>query len=241
MTSVLLVIPVYNEEEVLENNVIKILKQFKNKWEKFEIIIANNASTDRTLEIAKRLSKSFENVRYIHLDKKGRGLALKKAWSESNSDIIAYMDVDLSTDLKHFPELIDGIVKKNYDLCIGSRLLKESYVINRSLIREIFSRLYNVLIRILFHTSFHDAQCGFKAISRNTVKNILPLVKDNGWFFDTELLIITEKLGYKIKEIPVKWTDDPTSTVKVLKTGWSDINGLIRLRITMPWKFKYKK
>jgi len=234
MTSISLIIPTYNEEEILEKTVKKVLK-IGNKWKKFEVVIADNASTDRTLDIAKKLSKSFNNVCYIHLDKKGRGRVLKKTWSDSNSDVVAYMDADLSTDLKHFPELIDGIIKEGYDICIGSRLLKESDVRNRPKIREFLSRSYNFLIKILFRTSFHDAQCGFKAVKKGVIKKLIPKIKDNSWFFDSEMLIIAEKSGYRIKEIPVKWVDDPRSAVKILKTSLEDLKGLLRLKWERPW------
>lgn len=232
--SVLITIPVYNEEDVLEKTVKRVFSEAEKNLGDFKILIADNASTDDTLKIAKKLSRN-KKIDYLHLNKKGRGRALKYAWSRATEDIVCYMDVDLSTDIKHLKELI-GSIQNGYDISIGSRLLKNSEVENRKFLRELFSRGYNFLIKTLFFTSFHDAQCGFKAIKRDVFMDLLPKIKDNIWFFDSEFLIIAEKSGYTIKEVPVKWTDDPSTTVKVLGTAWDDIKGLIRLRINKPWK-----
>lgn len=148
------------------------------------------------------------------------------------------MDADLSTNLNYLPELIKAIEIEGYDISIGSRLSKNSIVRIRSFLREFLSKSYNILIKLMFFTSFNDSQCGFKALNKNLVKNVLPIVRDNNWFFDTELLIIAEKMGYKIKQIPVRWIDYTSSKVKILKTIIDDLKGLLRLRIVMPWKFK---
>jgi glycosyltransferase involved in cell wall biosynthesis len=225
-------IPVYNEEKVLEQS-ISTLNSFLEKefceysW---EILIADNASIDKTLEVAKVLKNKYEKVNYIHLDQKGRGRALKKAWTESDADIVSYMDVDLSTQLEHFPEMINGMVKSGYSIATGSRLMRSSRT-KRSFKREFISRTYNVLIKSLFFTKFSDAQCGFKAVTREVVnKIIIPYVEDTGWFFDSELLIIGEKLGYKILDIPVEWIEDLDTRVKIVKTATDDIKGLLRVK-----------
>jgi glycosyltransferase involved in cell wall biosynthesis len=225
-------IPVYNEEKVLEHS-IKSLKEFLETnlsnydW---EILIADNASIDNTLSIAKELTKKFGKVNYIHLDQKGRGRALKKAWSESNADIVSYMDVDLSTDLIHFPEMINGMIEKGCDIATGSRLMKNSKT-KRSFKREFISRTYNLMVKTLFFTKFSDAQCGFKAVTRKVVDKIIkPYVEDTGWFFDSELLIIGEKLGYKILDVPVEWIEDTDTRVKIVKTATDDIKGLLRVK-----------
>ena len=194
----------------------------------WKIIIANNASTDNTLSIAKELSKKYQEIRYIHLDKKGRGRALRKAWTESNSDINCYMDVDLSTDLNALPILIKEI-ENGYDIVTGSRFLPDSKV-ERKLKREILSRGYNILLRLFLNVKFKDAQCGFKAVNKRIVKEIIPLIKNNEWFFDTELLFLAERKGYKTKEIPVKWTEDKDSRVKIAKTSSNYIKSILRLR-----------
>jgi glycosyltransferase involved in cell wall biosynthesis len=170
------------------------------------------------------------------LPQKGRGRAIKKAWQESKTDVVSYMDVDLSTQLEHFPSLINSLKNKSFDIAIGSRLLPKSVVEKRTLKREIISRCYNLLIRLIFFTKFSDAQCGFKATTRQVVDNLVPYILDNEWFFDSELLIVGEKAGYKIYEEPVHWIDNPGSTVKVMKTATGDLKGLWRLFIARPWR-----
>lgn len=237
-TTVEVVIPIYNEEEELERNIKKLHSNLAKNLScyNWHITIADNASTDKSLKIAKRLSQKLNNVGFIHLDKKGRGRAVKRAWKESKAKIVSYMDIDLSTDLSNFPPLIEALVKKGYHIGIGSRLLPKSEVINRTLKREILSRGYNILIKLMFGTSFSDAQCGFKAVKREVVANILPHIQDNAWFFDSELLIIGEKIGYKIYQEPVRWIDSPGSTVRVLPTVYGDLAGLWRLFVTRPWR-----
>jgi len=227
------VIPVYNEETDLEPSVSE-LRSFlaTNLRHDWRIVIADNASTDRTLEIGRELADRHPGeVLCVHLDQKGRGRALRKAWSESDADIVSYMDVDLSTDLGAFPRLIDSLVDSQYDIAIGSRL-KAGSEVQRGLKREFISRSYNLLIKILFRNRFSDAQCGFKAVTRRVVREIVPLVKDQAWFFDTELLLLAERMGYKIAEVPVTWADDPDSRVKITRTAWEDLKGLIRVRFS---------
>ena len=229
--SVDIVIPVLNEEHSIERCVIElsdfILSHSKYNW---LITVADNGSTDKTLEIATDLSAKYKCVRSIHIGERGRGRAIKRAWEESEADVRCYMDVDLSSDIGEIPNLVKAIVDEGYDLVVGSRLIKGSKVIDRTILREITSRGYNLLIKLLFWPPFHDAQCGFKAISRRTADNILPLVEDNAWFLDTELLLLAAAAKYKIKEIPVVWRDDPDSRVNVISTAWADIKGLLRLR-----------
>jgi hypothetical protein len=165
----------------------------------------------------------------LHLDEKGRGRAVKTAWNESKADILSYMDCDLSTDLAAFPPLIESMISGRFDVAVGSRLLKPSLT-TRGIRRETISRGYNLLIKASFHTKFSDAQCGFKAITKRAAQELLPLVEDNGWFMDTELLILAEKLGYRIFDLPVRWKDDPDTRVKIWSTAIEDIRGLLRLR-----------
>ncbi len=236
-SSIDVVIPIYNEEEELATNVKKLHSYLKKNLSKYKwnITIVDNASTDNSLKIAKDLSRKLSSVRYLHLDQKGRGRAVKKAWRKSTADISIYMDVDLSTDLSSLPKLIGGL-EKGYDIAIGSRLMPGSKVINRPIKREILSRVYNILIKIFFQVHFSDAQCGFKAVTKKVVKQLLPYIKDNAWFFDSELLIMGEKSGYKIFEVPVLWIDNPGSTVRVLKTVYGDLAGLWRLFWQRPWQ-----
>ena len=227
------VVPVYNEEQDLESKVLT-LRQYLSDHVSYDwrIVVANNASTDRTLEIATGLAERYPGqIKVIHLDQKGRGRALRKAWTESDAAVVSYMDLDLSTDLSAFVPLVDSLLSGEDDVAIGTRLKKGAQV-QRGLKREIISRTYNLMIKALFWSRFSDAQCGFKGATRRAVRDIVPLIKDQAWFFDTELLLLAERMGYKIYEVPVKWHDDPGSTVKIAKTAWEDIKGLVRVRFS---------
>lgn len=230
MATVDLVIPVYNEEHVLENSVATVRSFLQeNVGFDWRIVIADNASTDRTLDVARRLAEQYSDVTALHIPMKGRGRALKAAWLGSDADVVSYMDVDLSTALVHYPPLIGAILDEGYDVAIGTRLASQSRI-RRSLKRELLSRGYNLIIRAMFLTRFSDAQCGFKAVSRRAVQALLPLIEDGEWFFDTELLILAEKLGYRIKEIPVRWVEDPDTRVHIVRTVRQDLEGLWRVR-----------
>ena len=231
------ILPVFNESEVLEKQ-LRILKDYLNHNNYHSYIIyltvVDNGSTDQTQEVAKKLLKNKLLDNYIRIPEKGRGRALKIAMKKSRADVFCYMDIDLSTDLQHFFPLINGIIIDNYDISIGSRLSNGSEVIGRKKIREITSRSYNIIVKILFPKSrIDDMQCGFKAISREKAQILLPLVKNNFWFFDTELLLLSRKLNLQIKQLPVKWIDDPSSSVNILKTAIEDLIGLIRIRINI--------
>jgi glycosyltransferase involved in cell wall biosynthesis len=231
-TSLDMVIPVLNEERDLPPNIGKLRDFLASQMSDYEwrIIIADNGSDDSTPEVSRRLSEQLPGVGYLRLEQRGRGLALRTAWSQSKADIVGYMDVDLSTDLGALPDMVKAIASEGFDVAVGSRLRKGSKVIGRSFKRSFFSHSYSLLFRAMFFTSFRDAQCGFKALSRRTVHDIVPLVKDNRFFFDTELLILAEKNGYRVKEVPVRWADDPDSRVRVFKTAYEDFKGLLRLR-----------
>lgn len=232
-----IVIPVYNEEDELESHTEALIGFLKSYLTDFDwmITIADNASKDKTLQIAKRLSKKHPSVHALHLDQKGRGRAVKKAWLETKADIHCYMDVDLSTDLKHIPPLVRSLLR-GYDIAIGTRNAHSSRVYGRSWLRTLTSKTYITLIRLSFFVHFTDAQCGFKAITDHAAKKLLPHIQDNAWFFDSELLIVAEKLGYRIYEEGVTWIDNPGSTVRVVKTAQGDLEGLWRLFKNRPWK-----
>lgn len=227
------VIPVYNEEKDLEKSVLKLRQFLLNRVNyDWRIVVADNASRDRTLDIAKALAERYPGqVDYVHLEQKGRGRALRKAWTESDADVVSYMDVDLSTDLSAFRPLIDSLLTGEYDVAIGSRLAKGAQV-TRGLKREFISRTYNLLIKLMFWPHFSDAQCGFKAVTRRAVRDIVPLIKDQAWFFDSELLLLAERMGYKVFEVPVQWADDPDSRVRIASTAWEDVKGLFRVRFS---------
>jgi glycosyltransferase involved in cell wall biosynthesis len=223
-------VPVLNEEAQLAENVGK-LRTFLRGQTRFtwEIVIADNGSTDRTPEIAEELGRQWPEVRTVHLAVKGRGRALREVWNESPAEILSYMDVDLSTDLEAFWRLIAPLAEGRYDVATGSRLLPTSQT-TRCWKRELISHAYNRLVRVCFRTRFSDAQCGFKAITRKAAAELLPLVEDDAWFFDTELLVWAERCGYRILDLPVRWVEDCDSRVKILRTSWQDLRGLWRLR-----------
>ncbi len=231
MKSVDLIIPVYNEERVLAASVEKLCawadEHLPYKW---RVVVADNASTDGTLAVAQQLSAAHpDEVGYVHLDQKGRGRALKRAWLESPADAMCYMDVDLSTDLAMITPLLKAVLEDGYDIAYGSRMTKGSDI-ERSLKREINSRGYIAFIKLLFWTKFSDAQCGFKAINRDAAQALLPKVRDGEWFFDTELMIIAERSGRKLKGVPVRWVEDRDTRVKfpqdIIKMG----SNLVKLR-----------
>ncbi|SRR6266542_197164 len=223
-------IPVYNEEQILADNIGRLAAFLQSSFRHpHEIVIADNASTDRTLVIAQELQTRYDTVRVLHLDEKGRGRAVKTVWRESKADILSYMDCDLSTELAAFPALIESLASDGFDLAIGSRLLKPSLT-TRGIKREFISRCYNLLIKTFFRTEFSDAQCGFKAITREAAQALLPSVDDDGWFMDTELLILAEKFDYRIFDLPVRWVDVPDSRVKIWSTAIQDLKGMIRVK-----------
>jgi glycosyltransferase involved in cell wall biosynthesis len=224
------VIPVLNEAHVLEQSVLTVREFLKHHVvHRWGVIVVDNGSTDGTAEVGRRLADQFPDVRLMCLKERGRGRALRHAWTESSADVVCYMDVDLSTDLRALPPLLDAIVLDGYDIATGSRLMKGSRT-TRSLKREVISRAYNLFLRLVLSTNFSDAQCGFKAVSRDVVEQLVPQVLDNSWFFDTELLVLAEKQGYRIKDIRINWVEDSDSRVKILRTAWDDIKGVFRVR-----------
>ncbi len=236
--SVEITVPVYNEEKELEHNITTLYKFCNETLNEYDwhITIADNASTDNTPVIGATLAKRHHQISLFRLEQKGRGRAVKRVWSQSGRDFCVYMDLDLSTDLIHLPILIE-LLKKDYDIAIGSRLTKGARVEGRTALREFTSRTLNFFfIRLLFQTHFTDAQCGFKGVTKQVVDNLLPHIKDNEWFFDGELLIVGEKSGYKIGEIPVHWVDNPGSTVRLLSTILNDLEAMTRLQIGKPWR-----
>ncbi|HKR52353.1 MAG TPA: dolichyl-phosphate beta-glucosyltransferase, partial [Pseudonocardiaceae bacterium] len=224
-----IVIPVYNEENDLEPCVRRLYAHLTAGMPySFQITIADNASTDTTLEVANRLTTEFPSVRVVHTPEKGRGHALRAVWSMSDATVLAYMDVDLSTDLAAVLPLIAPLISGHSDLAIGTRLHRGSRVV-RGAKREFISRSYNLMLRHTLSTRFSDAQCGFKAIRREVAAHLLPLVEDNEWFFDTELLVLAERSGLRIHEVPVDWVDDPDSRVHIVSTAMADVRGIARL------------
>ena len=224
-----IVIPVHNEARDLPGCVHR-LHDFVGTDVPYSarITVADNASTDNTLAVAHALADELPDLEIIHIDTKGRGGALHAAWMKSPADVVCYMDVDLSTDLSALMPLIAPVISGHSDLAIGSRLAPSSRVV-RSRKREILSRGYNLLLRGVLGTRFADAQCGFKAVRADVARELLPFVKDTGWFFDTELLVIAQRVGLRIHEVPVDWVDDPDSRVEIVPTAIDDMKGCWRI------------
>ena len=224
-----IVVPVYNEAAGLERS-IRRLHAFLSAELPFawRIVIADNASTDPTLAIARALAVELSYTTVMHLPAKGRGRALRAAWSASDADVLCYMDVDLSTDLRALLPLVSGLVSGHSEVAIGSRLARGSRVA-RGPKRELISRAYNHLLRLALRARFSDAQCGFKAIRADAARRLLPQIEDQGWFFDTELLVLAQRAGMRIHEVPVDWTDDPDSRVDIVTTAIADLRGVARL------------
>ncbi len=224
-----ILLPVYNEEHILETSVVSLRKFLSENVKDFDwvITIGDNASTDKTLEVAKNLENKYKDVIVAHLPLKGRGRMVKYAWEKSEADILTYMDIDLSTDLNAFIPMVEAVMDE-YDIAIGSRQFKGANV-DRSIKREIISRGYIKVLKFLLGFPYTDAQCGFKAVSKKVVNNLFDHIIDDEWFFDTELLYMGFKEGYKVKEIPVKWIEDRDSRVKIIRTAWLDIKGVFRM------------
>jgi glycosyltransferase involved in cell wall biosynthesis len=232
-TELEIVIPVYNEQVALEGSVRRLhgfLRQssFPFSW---RILVADNASTDETLAVARRLTYELDRVEALHLPAKGRGRALRAAWSESDARVLAYMDVDLSTDLAALLPLVAPLFSGHSDVAIGTRLARGAHV-TRSFRREFISRTYNRILRLALRSGFSDAQCGFKAVRADAARTLLPLVRDEEWFFDTELLVLAQRRGLRIHEVPVDWVEDSDSRVKIVSTALADLRGVGRLLVT---------
>jgi len=225
-----IVVPVHNEQAVLADSIRRLhdycSAHLEHDW---QIVIADNASTDTTLEVAGVLARERERVTVLHLQRKGRGRALRTAWSMSDADVLCYMDVDLSTDLKALPPLISALASGHSEVAIGTRLAPGSRVV-RGRKRELISRSYNRLLHVALRARFSDAQCGFKAIRSDAARRLLPGVADQGWFFDTELLVCAQRHGMRIHEVAVDWIDDSDSRVDIVSTALGDLRGVLRMR-----------
>ena len=228
------VVPVFNEEAALERSIRRLHRflaaEFPFRW---RIVIADNASTDATPAVAAALAATLPGVDVLRLERKGRGRALRAAWSASPARVVAYMDVDLSTDLRALLPLVAPLLSGHSELAIGTRLGNGSRVV-RGPKRELISRAYNRLLHTALRVRFSDAQCGFKAVRRDVLDELLAGVADDGWFFDTELLVLAQRRGLRIHEVPVDWVDDPDSRVRIVRTAIDDLRGVARLAAASP-------
>jgi len=227
-----IVLPIYNEEKMIGSAIERVIDYMQKHLASYQwqLVIADNASTDRTMEIVKDKADRYPQLKYFHLPQAGKGGAIKQAWLRYPARINIFMDADLSTNLRHLPELIRPLEEKKCDLVIGSRLQRESKT-KRTLFRSLLSRIYNLLFKILFRIKITDAQCGFKAVSRQVVETIIPRLKDNQWFFDSELIISTYQHGLTVKEIPVSWKEGERPTTVKASTGWELLKKLILFRL----------
>lgn len=224
-----IVVPVYNEQATLDTSLRRLHAYLTDTMQvSWRITVADNAGTDETPAIADALAAELGGVVAVHLPLKGRGRALKAAWGASPAEVLVYLDEDLSTDLAALPPLVAPLLSGHSDLAIGTRLGRSARV-TRGGKREFISRSYNLLLRRTMSVGFSDAQCGFKAIRRDVARRLLPLVEDDGWFFDTELLILAERAGLRIHEIPVDWVDDPHTSVDIVRTAREDLRGMLRV------------
>jgi glycosyltransferase involved in cell wall biosynthesis len=224
-----IVVPVRNEERDLAPGVQRLVSYLREGFPfAARVTIADNGSTDGTGTIADRLAREFGEVRAVRIEEPGRGRALRSVWLRSDAQVLAYMDVDLSTDLNALLPLVAPLLSGHSDLAIGTRLARGSRVI-RGPKRELISRCYNLLLHAFMGARFSDAQCGFKAITREHARTLLPLTQDTGWFFDTELLVLAERAGLRIHEIPVDWIDNLDSRVDIVATALADLRGMARL------------
>ncbi len=230
---ILIALPAYNEESILEKSVLKLLvfcqQNLRDDW---QIIIADNNSEDGTAMIAKNLATKFSAVKYLFVSQKGKGIAIKTAWQQETADVYCFMDADLATDLAALPQLISGIGEGN-DLVIGSRFHPKSKV-TRSPGRKLTSQAYRLILKIILSLKINDAPCGFKAVNQKVKENLLDLIKNQEWFFDSELVVLAEKKGYKIKEIPISWQDPREGTdksrVNILTLSWDYFKEVLALR-----------
>ncbi|MEA3398716.1 MAG: glycosyltransferase [Patescibacteria group bacterium] len=227
--------PAYNEELILKKNILKLLAFCRKDLDldlNWQIVIADNQSMDRTKEIGQKLAMDNQKIDYLHLNQKGKGAAIRTGWTEYSADIYCFMDADLATDLTGLPLLINGILE-GHDAAIGSRFHFQSKV-GRSLFRKFVSHIYRLMLKIVLKIKINDAPCGFKAITHEVKEEILPQVKNNDWFFDSELVILAEKKGYKIKEIPIVWEDfregEDKSRVNILKVMKQYLREVILLK-----------
>jgi glycosyltransferase involved in cell wall biosynthesis len=223
------VLPVYNEQAALANSVRRLHRNITESLPyPARITIADKASVDETPSIAAQLASELDGIRVVRLEQKGRGRTLQAVWSTSDAPVLAYMDVDLSTDLAALEPLLAPLISGHSDLAIGTRLARGSRVVRRTK-REVISRCYSLMLRSTLAARFSDAQCGFKATRADVAARLLPHVVDTGWFFDTELLMLAERSGLRIHEVPVDWVEDPDSRVDIIATAAADLKGIARL------------
>src|SRR4051794_15313249 len=229
-----IVVPVHNEHAILEQTVRRLHRFLREKFPfSWRIVVADNASTDGTSDLVRVLAHELTDVTAMRVAEKGRGRALRAAWSQSEARVVCYMDADLSTDLRALLPLVSALLSGHSDVAIGTRLANGARVV-RGPKRELISRAYNRLLHLALRARFSDAQCGFKAVRRDALEGLLDDVRDDGWFYDTELLVLAQRRGLRIHEVPVDWIDDPDSRVDIVRTALTDLRGVARLALDGP-------
>ncbi|MCW4023644.1 MAG: glycosyltransferase family 2 protein [Candidatus Bathyarchaeota archaeon] len=237
LVDVSVVFPAHNEAKQLETAVLQVDQALKETGYTYEIIVAEDGSTDGTDTLADALSKKMPQVKHIHGEQRlGRGRALNATFKKSQGKIFVYMDVDLATDLNYLKELVDSIKIEGYDFSTGSRMLQQSKV-ERSGTRSLASKSYNFLVRLFLGSKIKDHQCGFKAFKREPTLKLIDEVQAPHWFWDTEILVRAQRSGYKVKEIAVDWISGSDTKVKLFHDSWS----MFRQVISLWWTIHFKK
>jgi glycosyltransferase AglD len=231
------VFPAHNEASQLENAVAQVDAVLKSYGYSYEIIVAEDGSTDGTDRLAEELSKKNPCVRHIHGEKRlGRGKALNATFKQANGEIFVYMDVDLATDLRHLKELVDSIKVEGYDFSTGSRMMKQSKV-ERSGTRQMTSKTYNFVVRFFLRSKIRDHQCGFKGFKKEPTLKLIDKVQARHWFWDTEILVRAQREGYRVKEIPVEWKSGAGTKVNLFKDSWN----MFWQVISLWWMLNFKE
>lgn len=229
------IIPVYNDRHSLESALPVSIETLSGITPSFEILVAEDGSIDGSAEFVQEFGRNDPRVRLLHSDERqGRGRALNRAIQESHGSIVCYYDVDLATDIHHLPELI-GAIREGYDIATGSRLLPESMIV-RTGGREFASRSYNLLVRLFLSSRLFDHQCGFKAFNRERILPVLPSIRDQHWFWDTEILVRAQRIGFRVREFPVHWRAGKGTTVRV-----KDIFAMGRAILRLWWQIHVSK
>ena len=233
---IIITLPAYNEEKIISQKIDQLFEFCQKQLSNYQwlVVVAINGSKDATLEIVKQKTKTYPNLKYVYLKSPGKGGAIRKAWQTYTGDINIFMDADLSTELKFIHELIKAVEQENYQVVIGSRYQKQSQL-ERSALRSVFSYIYNLILKLFFNLKISDASCGFKAVSQKVIKQIVPKIKNNDLFFDTELLILAHQADLSIKEIPVAWRDEiqRKTKIKIFKTSFDYLKEIIKLKLRL--------
>jgi len=233
--NILVVLPARNEELIIRDNVLRLYEYMQGAFpnDDWKIVVSDNNSSDRTAEIVKELAEKHARIEYLLVTVVGKGAAVKNAWEKYSSDVYMFMDSDLATDIHGIPMLVEPLRLETSDIACGSRFLRESAV-ERSLIRRVTSFGYRLVVKLLLSIKVRDLPCGFKAINEKAKKALLSKIESDGWFFDSELIILGEKLGLRVQEIPVRWREPietgRKSKVKIISLSIEYVKEVVKIR-----------